>query len=213
MSSILRRSELPLAIVAVSILSMFMEKFLAPKIFTSFASELKTYAMVVAAFTAYVSLIGLARFNLRLVSRRTPGRWIHAVAGLITLVVTVVIGLGLGETSQLYGRLYLAIISPGGWAFSGAIIFYVSSSCWRVFKMRNVDTSLMLIMTMLVCLAQAPIGGLIWSGWIPIRSWLDSYVSASVSVSFNMGMAVGSILLGIRILIGQERRYIAASGS
>jgi hypothetical protein len=124
-------------------------------------------------------------------------------------VVTFGVGLVFGTTGDTWQRFYAALITPGSWAFTGAILFYISTSSWRVFKLRNIDTSLMLIMTILVCLAQAPVGGLIWEGWTPIRSWLDSYISASVGMAFDMGMAVGSILLGIQILVGQERRYMA----
>jgi len=126
MSSILRRGEIPLAIVAVTMFAMFGDKYLAVTAISTFAAELKAYAIVITAFAAYVSLLALARYNLRQISRRTPNVWIPSAAGLVMLVLTLVVGLGFGSTSDLYQTIYYAAISPGGWAFNGAIIFYIS---------------------------------------------------------------------------------------
>jgi hypothetical protein len=208
MANILRRRELSLIIVVVAMFSTFADYYLNIPQAKSFATTISTYVIIIIAFGVCLAAAESARRNLQNISKRTSSRWIYSLAALASFLIVLVVGLVFRSSSKQYAWVNAVLIVPGTWGFTGIIIFYVSSACWRVFKMRSVDATILLVTAVLACLSNAPLVALVWPGFISIRSWLDTYVSASVGIAFNMGAAIGGIIFGIRVFLGLERRYM-----
>lgn len=209
MTYILRKRELPLILLVFAAGIIFGDYYITDKQLASLSTDMTTWALIVASFASCLATVELLRNQGHYVVRRIPRRWIYSLSAMIALLVTLAVGLIFGLTSSTWLFYYKLTITPGGWAFSGVLFFYVSTAAWRVFRIRSIDSTLLLGMCIITLLANAPIGGVIWPGIMPLRTWLDTYITASVAMAFNMGAAIGGIIFGIRVLLGVERRYVA----
>ena len=76
-------------------------------------------------------------------------------------------------------------------------------------RIRNTEALLFVGAATITMFAYAPLGEVIWSGWAPIHQWLQNVWMTSTFRGIQIGVAIGAITMGIRVLLGLERRYVA----
>jgi hypothetical protein len=123
---------------------------------------------------------------------------------LLMLVLMTVFGLALGTESSPYNWLMLAIVNPLSSVNYSILTFYMASAGARAFRARSPQAGLLLLTGIIVLLQQAPITGVYFPSIDPLaRYCIDAFVLA-ISRMFMMSVAIGAIILGIRVLIGKE---------
>jgi hypothetical protein len=83
--------------------------------------------------------------------------------------------------------------------------FFIITAAYRAFRARTVDTTILLIVAVLVMLGNITLGTAIWTGFRPIRDWLYSVPMAHGNAAIYITMAIGAMALGIRTVLGVER--------
>jgi hypothetical protein len=75
-------------------------------------------------------------------------------------------------------------------------------------RARSIESALLLITGVIVMLRNAPIGNVIWTGFPVIGSWLLDVPSVAGNRAVFIGVGIGTVLLGLRVLLGYERSYL-----
>jgi len=89
-----------------------------------------------------------------------------------------------------------------------SLAFYMASGAYRVLKVRNLGTGLLLLSAFLVIIGNTPLFPAMWSGFATIRNTLfDTFVVGSYR-AIRFGVGLGGIALGIRTLVGLETGYL-----
>jgi hypothetical protein len=63
----------------------------------------------------------------------------------------------------------------------------------------------MLVVGSFIIFTYAPIGATIWPGLPAIGSWIEKYPMTGASRGFGIGVALGGLGIGLRILLGREK--------
>ena len=90
----------------------------------------------------------------------------------------------------------------------GIICFYVASAAFRAFRMRTVDSAIMLVSAFIVMLGAVPIGEVIWSGFPDLSSWVMSTINTSALRAITIGVTLGAVSQCLRNLLGIERGHM-----
>lgn len=88
--------------------------------------------------------------------------------------------------------------------------FYIVSATIHGFQIRSTESLLFVLSGVIVFLWNAPIGTAIWEGFGPVGTWLSNYVAGGTYRAIVLCLAIGSLALGIRTLLGYERGYLGA---
>jgi hypothetical protein len=72
----------------------------------------------------------------------------------------------------------------------------------------NIESLLLVIAAIFLVFLNAPIGAAIWPMLPVIGTWINNVPSAAAMRSYIMAVAIGSIGLGIRLLLGMERSHL-----
>jgi hypothetical protein len=88
------------------------------------------------------------------------------------------------------------------------VAFFVASSAYRAFRARSAEALLFLVAGAIVMLGRAPIGEVIWSQFPVITEWIMKYPNLAGMRGVQIGVAVGVIGVGIRVLLGIDRSYL-----
>lgn len=110
-----------------------------------------------------------------------------------------------------FSLLYDGLFIPLGAAMFGLLGFYIAAAAYRAFRVRSIESSLMMLAAVLVILGQTPFGALIWSGFTDIRSWLLEVPSKGAFRAIRIGAAVASLVLAFRIWCSIEGRSISGA--
>jgi len=207
--SIIRR-DLPVWIaflVGVILLSDYVFSLPALK---STASTITNWAVIVTAFSFGIGALNIIQRQSKVIIRREK-YWIYSIVLIITLFGTLGIGL-IGTINHPYYRIIFDnMMAPLNVTMSSMLAFFLASAAFRVIRAKNFESALLLIAALLVMLQNAPIGQLIWPGFPILGDFFITGFAAGGNRGIQIGAAIASIGFGIRILLGQEKRWFGRS--
>jgi hypothetical protein len=200
------RREVPVFLAGAVGVLMIIEYFFNVPTMRSWSTEIQNWAVIISAFALGLGAFGLARNHAARISQRKPD-WINSVLLIVTLVVTIVSGV-ISRTNPTFLFIFNSIITPLGSAFYAMVAFFVASSAYRAFRARSLEAVIFLVAGTIVMLGRAPIGEIIWKQFPVITEWIMKYPNLAGMRGFQIGVAVGVIGVGLRVLLGIDRSYL-----
>ncbi len=206
MSELIRR-DIPVAITFVVGIIVLVDYFVSNATLRETSSLLTGWGVVLSAFAVGIGTVSIVRRNLSLIQRRDAGYWYNIVL-LATLAVMTFIGVFYTINHPVYDFVYFNVFTPLSVTVFGMLAFYITGAAYRAFKFRGVDSAIMLICAILVMLRNAPIGAAIWAGFPTVGNWLFDVPNVAAQRGIIISVAIGIIVLGVRVLLGYERGYL-----
>ncbi len=177
--------------------------------------ELRLLIMRWAVLLAAVSL-GIGLFNLFLVhwtkvSEQGTG-WKYSALLIITFLVTLILGLVFGPDSRVVLFLFNSIQLPVETSLIALLAITLSLAGFRLVAQRRDLISLVFVGTALLVLIGSGPGilsteNLFFGFFAGLRNWLVQVVAAGGARGILLGVALGSIVTGLRVLLAVDRPY------
>ncbi len=215
-----RRREGPLIVTLIVALFVIFEWYFGAGALIPEATEasgaIQQFVVFILAFVIGVGVLNVMRIHWHRIQRRKPGdySWIYSSWIFIVIILFVITGAFLGAASGLrtqepsYVWLFDYIYMSLGGTMYSILAFFIASGAYRAFRARTAEAALLLIAGTLVMLGNAPIGGVIWSGFLDINTWIQRIPMMAGIRGILIGAGIGAIAMGIRILTGRERGYL-----
>lgn len=208
MSDIVRRKEFLLGIVIVVSLFIYVPYFFdVPEPVTAVESWLITTTVVILSVAIWIGVYTLTRRQVMKAQRGDRG-WPYGIWMVLLVWLMIVVGLTLGRESSTFMFFADAFVVPGDATIYALLVFYLTSSAFRAFKIRDVEAFLLMLTTFIVILKQAPAGELMAPQLAPLGTWLTNYLAMAATRVFGISAALGGIVLAVRLLAGKEMAMI-----
>lgn len=161
------------------------------------------WTVILTAFALLLGLFNLLQVHLlRVIRRNEPGAGYSAVVvvtAAIVMGVGLVTGLSSGAMNWVFDNLYL----PLQGTFFALVAFFLATAAYRALRARSVETTLMLVAALIVFVGQVPV--------LPVfagaRDWVLSVPSEAGVRGILLGVALGTVATGLRLLAGIDRPY------
>lgn len=191
---------------------MLASYFIADTWLDALANRLVYIASIVAAFALFLGLANMIRFHLNRVRARSPERPYSFIL-LIALAASITLGfVGGGPTSQWMQYLFENVLFPLQAALYSLLAFFIIMATYRAFRVRNVESALFVIFAIVVLLGQTPAGALLWEELPAIKDWIFDVPVLAGTRGILIGVALGTLATGIRVLLGVDRPYVNNTG-
>jgi len=211
------KREFPLFVTAVVGIFMILSFFVPHHAVSVPADFLQQCAIVVVAFGYVLGGANVLKLNADAISKRQPG-WIYKAVLIVSLLVTVVLGLLEGRQFLDPGMkskwIYDQIYSPMQATMFALLAFYIASAAFRAFRIRTVEAGLLAVAALIVMLGRVPIGEVITS-WLPeairlptLQDWIMEVPQNAAKRAILIGAALGVMATGLRVILGIERSYL-----
>lgn len=172
------------------------------------AGLLLQIVLVLVALATLLGLLNLLRVHLGRITGTRRG-WPYSLVLVITAFVVIVVRIldlesddGTSVSAVLFETLQVSLES----ALGGLLFFFLVFAAMRLLDGRVTWSSLLFTLTLLFALAGSiPLGGL--DVLSDIRDWLVEVPVEAGSRGLLIGIGLGTVTVGIRVLIGQERAY------
>lgn len=213
MSSIVRiisRREVLLAIVVFAWVSVLLDYYVAYPVVSTTSTSVQSWTVIIQACLYIIGAVALIRTEAKLGLRpTTKSRWYNwLIVGMFALYC--IVWAVFGYNSVNFNFVYYNAYQVGYIAQQGSLLFFVFAATWRAMRVRNLESAAFVVSALLTMLAYAPLGEMIWVGWTPIKDWLTNVITAGTFTGVQIGIGVGAISLGVRVVLGIERRYSGA---
>ena len=167
-------------------------------------------AVIIAAFALFLGLANVLRVHARQVRDRRPGS-VFSVVLIAAMLLVLVIGLPAfpdrpsGPSQPIIRWIFENVQAPIQATFSALLVFFVVTATVRALRVRSAESAVMLIILLLVLVGQALMG------LVPIlpevKNWILDVLALAGIRGILLGVSLGALLTGVRLLLGVERPY------
>ncbi|MCO6430645.1 MAG: hypothetical protein J5J00_07265 [Deltaproteobacteria bacterium] len=105
---------------------------------------------------------------------------------------------------RVYSFLFNALFVSLGSAMFSLLGVYIAAAAYRAFRIRTVESSLMMLAALIVMLGQIPFGRWLYSELPEIRAWLLEVPNAAATRAIGFGALVASLVLAFRMWFSIE---------
>lgn len=201
------KRQLPIIIVAVTAIFVMAMKFLNFGPFGAAAiKEADVWIQVTYEFAFLLGAINFTRLHYGNVSRKRT-KWVYSAISLVAMVLTAIITLINGVNGPVSTFLYQNIANRIDSAIYALLGFYVCSAAYRSFKLKNLEAGILLVSTVLLMLAQAPIGDAMFPGISKLGEWILTVPNSAGMRGIRLGAGIGAYAASIRVVLGLERSW------
>ncbi len=174
------------------------------------STGLVEWATIIAGFGVLVGLVNVAQTHGRRVVRLEKGWW-NSLALLLSALAVLVVGLvsGIGSASLRVQWIFRYVLEPLSLTFFSLLAFFLAAAFFRSLRFRSLEAALVTITALIVLLGQVPPNPA-WGflqPFITLQSWLLRVPAMAGVRAILIGVAVGAISTGMRVILGQERPY------
>lgn len=113
---------------------------------------------------------------------------------------------------QVYTLLYDGLFTALGSAMFSLLGFYIAAAAYRAFRVRSVESGLMMGAALLVMLGQIPFGIWIWEGFPDVRLWILEIPNAAAFRAIRIGAAIAGLILAFRMWLSIESGSFTKGG-
>jgi len=163
------------------------------------------WAVILGVFALFLGILNLLRVHFRRI-RYNQGSFYSFV--LIT-IMTVVIAFGLvgGPQQPVVTWIFRYVQFPLQASIFALLAFFIAAAIVRAFRFRNWESALLVITAVIVLLGQVPLGSYLWNGLPGLKSWILNVPVLAGNRGIIIGVALGAIATGLRLLMGVDRPY------
>jgi len=196
------------AVIAVIAGLLVLLGYFFPSLFGGIQSTLIGWAIILAAFALLLGIFNLALVHWKKVRDKTPGR-VYSLVMLVSLILTILLAGLSGPTGGLSLWLFNTFQVPVEISLLAILAIILVYAGARLLARRpRWNTILFLVTVLLVLLGSVP---LLFIGEIAplsaVRGWLAQVPAVAGARGLLLGVALGTIATGLRILIGADRPY------
>jgi hypothetical protein len=207
--AVLKRT-LPTAIAIPAGIVVLVSLFTSYPLLDAIALYLINLAIIVAAFALFLGVVNVMRVHARKLRERPSDR-LYSLVLLVVMLLVLVFGLlpvggePSGALQPVVQWLFENVQLPIQASLSALLIFFLVTAAYRLLSLRNAESAVMLIVVLLVLLGQAAVG--LFPSLTALRDWIIAVPALAGIRGILLGVSLGAVLTGIRILLGVERPY------
>ena len=198
------------AVVAIAIgLLVLLGYFVPVEILREIRIVLVQWAVILAAVAVLVGVLNLLGVHWHKIRTRQKGI-AYSILLIFFLFATAILGIFLGTNNPTLDFFLKAIIIPAEAALMALLAVTLVYASARLLRRRiDLMTFIFLGVAVVILLAAAPLP---FVGKIPLLSdlllpWLTQVFAAAGSRGILIGVALGALTTGLRVLFGIDRPY------
>ncbi|PWB49423.1 MAG: hypothetical protein C3F13_18645 [Anaerolineales bacterium] len=196
------------AVIAIAAGALVLLGYFFPGFFGKIQSTLIGWAIILAGFAVLLGIFNLAMVHWKKITSHDKNQG-YSIVLLVSLVLTILLVGISGPTGSLSLWIFNTFQVPAEISLLAVLAVVLIYAVARLLSRRpKWYTILFLATVLLVLLGSAP---LYFLGEInilsTIRAWLAQVPAAAGARGLLLGVALGTVAAGLRILIGSDRPY------
>ncbi len=211
--------RLILAVIAISaglitILSFALESELLNLLRGVFVE----WTVIVIAFAIFLGVVNVLRVHAkRIHNRQEAGYSLILILAFLAVFIPGIMPAGagpeylheyIGPTGSIVDFTFRYVQRPLQATLFSLMGFFVVTAAWRAFRRRSVASLVMLVACVLVLLGSIHLNvGEWWALIIQTRDWVMNVPVLAGSRGILLGIVLGTIVAGVRLLVGVDRPY------
>lgn len=202
----MRRQLIPVGIAIGSGLIVLVDQFITNPYFDNIGRFLVGAAAQIAAFALLLGLWNVLSVHVGRLARRDSNGWTSLVI-LLTAILVFIVVLPSGGASRASDWVMRYLYRPLEASFLGLIVFFIATAAYRALRARTWEAGLLLASALVVLVGSAALSNVISPVLAAAKEWVMNVPMVAGVRGIALGVALGTILTGLRLLTGIDRPY------
>jgi hypothetical protein len=199
------RLNLARLLVIIGTLSALGTWYFSIPIVDDIFNTMNVWNVNIGIFTLFTGLFTIFIRYIRSIQKRDSDVWYFQAYALILIIVWVIFGFTSGMYSDIYQVAFLSTKLTLHIAILGQVIFYYVSGAYRTFRIKTLRTGVLALSAIIIVILNAP-----WmQNPFPVAQdlsfWLLDNPQMAASRAMVITGGIGTIVLGIRVVLGLEK--------
>lgn len=164
-----------------------------------------SWAAIVTAFALFLGFANVVSVHWSRLRTQKPGA-IYSGVLLASLFLTLLFGWS-GPMSINGQFIFTYILQPLEATFFGLLAVFVTTAAFRAFRVRDLESFFFVLFALIVLLGQVPVSIYLWPEFPVIKDWILNVPTLAGVRGILLGVALGVIATGLRVLTGADRPY------
>ncbi len=174
-----------------------------------FHQVLTRWAATLAAVALLLGLLNLLGVHFRRIANQERN-WPYSIVLIFSAVVVIVMAVveNRGPGGAAVSWIFHAVLQPLEAAAASLLLFFLVAAAFRAMRQRPSWSTFLFVGSMLlVLLGAVPFAGQAGQVFGQVRSWLVNVFATAGARGLLLGVALGTLATGIRVLIGIDRPH------
>jgi hypothetical protein len=167
--------------------------------------------VIIVAFALLLGLVNVLVVHLRRIIKREGG-WIYSIALVAIAVVVIFAGIP-GPESAGVAWIFDHIQFPLQAATFSLLAFFVATAAYRGLRVRSWEALVFVLTAVVVLFGQVPVSRYLGASVPAAKDWILNVPSTAGVRGIIIGVALGTIATGVRVLMGFDRPYTSEKDS
>jgi hypothetical protein len=199
------RRSLPMAMAMAIGALMLIDFFFDERHINALGGFFLESVVIVVAFALLLGLLNVLVVHLRRIIKREGG-WFYSIALMAMALIVMVAGLP-GPDSSVVVWIFDYIQFPLQAATFSLLAFFVATAAYRGLRMRSLEAVAFVLAAVVVLIGQVPVGRYLGDVVPALKDWILNVPSTAGVRGIIIGVALGTIATGVRVLTGFDRPY------
>ncbi|MDY7042005.1 MAG: hypothetical protein SVX38_14205 [Chloroflexota bacterium] len=170
-----------------------------------FQTILLDWAVTVAAFAFLLGAVNVVRVTLMRFRQHKGG--FYGLATLVAMLFVLAFGLPYGPDGLVMQWTFKWVLIPLQSTLLSLMAFFVVVAAWRVFRLRNLESALLLLVGVLILVSQVPLKFPWAEDLAGFKNWILAVPATAGARGILLGVVLGTVTTGLRLLLGIDRPY------
>jgi len=163
----------------------------------------REWAIILTAFAMLLGIFNVLSVHVRRIIQRDESGTGYSVVVLISAALVGMIGFLAGLPSPAMTWIFENLYSPVQSALFALLAFFLATAAYRALRARSIETLLMLVAALIVFIGQTPLLNTLGDA----KDWILRVPAVAGVRGILIGVALGTIATGLRLLVGLDRPY------
>ena len=164
-----------------------------------------SWAAIVTAFALFLGFANVVSVHWSRLRTQKPGA-IYSGVLLVSLFGTLMFGWA-GPMSINGQFIFNYILQPLEATFFALLAVFVTTAAFRAFRVRDLESFFFVLFALIVLLGQVPVSIYLWPEFPVIKDWILNVPTLAGVRGILLGVALGVIATGLRVLTGADHPY------
>ena len=204
------KRELPILLVFITGLVMVVQYFVPHQASEFVFTYANDFIIVIGILALPIGIWSLVSANVRKARFDRSERFYSLVtlAGFLVMVLTGLKREWANDPQGLHRLLFQNVLTPAQATLFAMLAFYIASAAYRAFRVRTILAGILLATAFVVMLRIVPLPDPV-GGWNrDLVRWILAVPNMAAKRAIVIGVALGSVAYGIKVLLGIERSYM-----
>lgn len=209
------RRQIPLALTFIVGMIITINWFVDIAPLKELSTTILNFNTIMVAFMMGFAGVNLLMIHSKRIQRNmSQGNMFDAILSILllgTLIIWVAVGVFLGRSGDTYQWMYTNFNLPLSASAYAATLFYLASATYRVIRARSPETTILVVVGIVVIMANMPMFVTYVPALLVIKSWIETVVVTAAYRAITIGVGLGGILMGVRTLLAMETGFLGAT--